>query len=194
MARAQPSKRSRRKLIVFASLIGAVLILPIAFYGTTTTLENNDAFCASCHTEPESTFFTRSQAAPVDLASAHAAKKVTCIECHSGEGVPGRIQAIGLGAGDLFAYLSGNYSKPAIVKVPVTDEHCLKCHADVTQKRDFNNHFHLFLARWQKLDPQAATCVDCHKGHDDKGSPQIRWLQEQPTIAICQACHTRIGG
>lgn len=194
MSRAQPLKRTRRKPVIFLSAIAAVLILPVVFYGTTTSLENNDSFCASCHTEPESTFFTRSQAAPVDLASAHAAKKVTCIECHSGEGVPGRIKALTVGAGDLFAYISGKYNKPAIVTVPVTDEFCLKCHADVTQRREFNNHFHLFLSRWQAIDPQAATCVDCHTGHDNQGNPQIAFLQEQPTIDRCQACHAHLGG
>ena len=43
-------------------------------------IENKDAFCASCHTEPESRYFTQSQATPVDLATAHSAKGVECIQ------------------------------------------------------------------------------------------------------------------
>ncbi len=55
-------------------------------------LENNDAFCASCHTEPESRYFQQSQdtSAPT-LASFHTQKDVRCIDCHSGSGPLGRL-------------------------------------------------------------------------------------------------------
>lgn len=158
-------------------------------------LENNDAFCASCHTEPESRYFTQSQASPVDLASAHTAKSVECIQCHSGRGSIGRMTAMAAVAlPDLLAYRSGHYRKPAVTTVPVGDDHCLKCHADVTRGADFNNHFHRFLPLWQAQDPAyAAACVSCHNGHFVGGDPQIGFLVESTAAAVCQECHAFAG-
>jgi predicted CXXCH cytochrome family protein len=158
-------------------------------------LENHDAFCASCHTQPESAYYQRTQdQAAVDLASAHAAKKVGCIQCHSGPGVTGRVGAMMVGAGDLTAYLSGHYRNPAIVTVPVGDAYCLKCHAAVTTNRSFNNHFHLFLSQWQRGDPKnAATCVECHQAHLTGGPANVAFLQEATTIPVCERCHAFAG-
>jgi nitrate/TMAO reductase-like tetraheme cytochrome c subunit len=59
----------------------------------------HDQFCASCHTQPESIFFQRSTGAlAVDLASFHTTQKTRCIDCHSGPGLFGRMQAELLGA------------------------------------------------------------------------------------------------
>ncbi len=158
-------------------------------------LENNDSFCVSCHTRPETAYYQRTQdAAATDLASAHSAKGVKCIECHSGAGPIGRLQGMSVGAGDLAAYLSGRYHNPAVATVPVGDGNCLKCHADVTARRDFDNHFHVFLAQWQALAPgNAATCVDCHESHVTGGLSNIAFLQEAPTVAVCDRCHAIAG-
>ena len=54
--------------------------------------EAHDPFCASCHTQPKLTFFQRStDAQAVDLAAYHTAQKTRCIDCHSGQGVWGRM-------------------------------------------------------------------------------------------------------
>lgn len=160
-----------------------------------THLENNDAFCASCHTEPESRYFTQSRESPVDLASAHGAKSVECIQCHSGRGSIGRLTAMATVAlPDLLAYRSGHYRNPALTTVTVGDDHCLKCHADVTRRGDFNNHFHRFLPLWQARDPaNAATCVSCHQAHVAGGDPKIGFLAELTATAVCQDCHTFAG-
>ncbi len=159
-------------------------------------IEDGDAFCASCHTQPESTYYQRTQdRTAVDLASAHTAKGVTCIQCHSGPGIPGRVSAMtGIAATDLLAYLSGHYHNPAIVTVPVGDDHCLKCHGDLTRNQNFNNHFHLFLSQWQQFDPKnAATCVSCHQSHATSGKADIAFLDEVTTVEVCQRCHNGVG-
>jgi len=176
---------------------GAILfVLGLATMFTATQLENHDSFCASCHTEGEQTFFDRSlAAAPVDLASYHTAKSTRCIDCHTGPGVTGRFWGLMAGASDLVSYFSGRYPQPAIQDNPITDDHCMKCHAALLQKQDFNNHFHLYLARWQKLDPQnAGTCVSCHNGHNTNGDVKLMYLNEQDTTQVCQKCHTTAGG
>jgi len=173
-------------------LTGIVLLAGGSAYGA--HLENNDQFCASCHTRPETIFVARAQHSAVDLASAHSAKGVNCIACHSGEGVAGRLEALKLGAHDLVAYASRNYPQPAVTTHPIGDVNCLKCHQKILQNRSFDNHFHVLLPRWQEVDPEnAATCVQCHSGHADNGEPRLAWLNRQQTVAQCNACH-RIAG
>ncbi|MBI3363267.1 MAG: hypothetical protein HY023_19365 [Chloroflexi bacterium] len=176
-----------------------VSVVAMAFFASAglviAHVEDNSAFCASCHTQPESAYYQRAIATTsVDLASKHAAKNITCIECHSGPGVTGRIGGMMVGAGDLLVYESGHYRNPAVVTVAIADGNCLKCHATVTAKRDFNNHFHVFLAKWQSLDPKnAATCVECHQSHITDGVAKVAFLKEAPTVAVCQRCHAFAG-
>ena len=92
-----------------------------------TELGVRDTLSASCHTQPESEFYQRSLAAPVDLASAHTAKQVDCIQCHSGPGAAGRLQAVSsVAAPDLVHYLTKNFHDPAIVTVPISNDNCLE--------------------------------------------------------------------
>ncbi len=196
-------KRDRRKARassmrwkVVAGVV-AVLVFSLAGAGLTYAahLENNDSFCASCHTQPETQFFQRSLAAPVDLASFHTTKAVTCIGCHSGDGSIGRVSAMtGVALPDLVHYLNGHYRSPATTTVPIGDDHCLKCHADVPNRQDFNNHFHVFLATWQARSPSdAASCVDCHQSHVTGGIVDAGYLQQATTDAVCQRCHESLG-
>jgi predicted CXXCH cytochrome family protein len=153
-------------------------------------LEGSDAFCASCHSQPESQYFDRSQAStPVDLASFHREKATNCIDCHSGRGVTGRIGAFMVGGHDLIAFVTHTDTQPAPLTVPIGDSNCLKCHADVVQTRDFNRHFHAFLPQWQAQDPHAATCVSCHSAHTTAGTADLMYLVENPTTQVCQTCH-----
>ena len=186
--------RALRWLIVAGAVVAVGIVLASGGLVTAIQLENRNAFCASCHTEPESQFYQRSLAAPVDLASAHNAKNVPCIQCHSGPGTTGRVEAItSVAAPDTFAFYSGHYRKPATITAPIGDEHCLKCHADVSTRQDFNNHFHAFLPRWQAQAPKdAATCVECHQGHNANGRADIAYLEEFTTATVCERCHSTI--
>jgi len=162
--------------------------------GVAAQMENHDAFCASCHTEPESTYVTRSRAAqPVDLASFHARRGVRCIDCHSGPGVSGRVKAMMLGAHDALRFLSGRYPQPAPLTRPIRDDHCVKCHADVLHQRTFDRHFHVFLPQWQALDARAGHCVDCHQGHNTQGEARLSFLNREVTLQVCRACHAFAG-
>ncbi len=183
-----------RRWPVWAAL-AAVLLFASAGLATAATQEDHDSFCASCHSQPESTFFQRTQTAAVDLASQHQAAAATrCIDCHSGPGVTGRAGAMALGARDLAAWVTHTDQQPAPLTVPVSDATCLKCHGDVPTTRDFNRHFHAFLARWQAMDPNAATCVSCHSGHATDGDPSLAFIQQQQTQQVCDNCHRSNGG
>ncbi|RME42992.1 MAG: hypothetical protein D6791_16545 [Chloroflexi bacterium] len=193
-SRQSGTRRFLRPSLVWLAAGVAVLLLTASTFAYGAHLENNDHFCGSCHTEPEATYVSRAQQRMVDLASAHADKGVGCIDCHSGSGPGGRLDAIMLGARDLAAYVKGGYPQPAVLTHPISDANCLKCHQEVLRNRTFDNHFHFFLPRWRQVTPDiAASCVDCHTSHTTDGEGQLGWLNKQRTVAQCDACH-RIAG
>ena len=189
-----------RRLFLFGCLVlvGSVIVV-IGGVGVSLALENQDAFCASCHTEPEATYYQHStQPNPGTLAAFHTQKETTCIDCHSGGGVWGRSEGLTQGAQDLMAFLSGAYHRPAISLNPLSDVSCLKCHLDVSQSRPSgsratNGHYHLFLPRWQAADPQAAGCITCHAAHSH-GLDGLEFMNQGRVAQVCDACHTALSG
>jgi predicted CXXCH cytochrome family protein len=192
---ARPPVKKRRKLWLIAVIPVVLIVLGVATVATAMSFENHDDFCASCHSEPESTYFKREAAAPTDLASFHSTKQVNCIDCHSGVGViPGRLDSFMLGTKDLIAWNLGRAKQPAVHTVPIADANCLKCHTTLMQQQNMNNHFHIFLSRWQARDKNAATCVSCHQSHNTDGEVQLGFLNRATTTNVCQSCHRILGG
>ncbi|KAA3648634.1 MAG: hypothetical protein DWQ07_00095 [Chloroflexi bacterium] len=188
-------------------LLLALPILGVFFIGGSLTLavqlENRDSFCASCHTEPESTFFTRSLEPPVDLASAHSQTEVSvrCIDCHSGEGINGRTGSLQQGVIDLLAYISGDFTQPATTHNPVGDIGCTKCHTPHISKDElstgieFQSHYHLasYLNEWDLRAPQAAgTCATCHSAHSLGTNADNHFTP--PSNDTCEDCHRALSG
>jgi predicted CXXCH cytochrome family protein len=188
---------NRRIQIITASAIGAFILFGLVIPWGAMQRENHDSFCASCHTEGEQTFLDRSLVTAdvsTDLASFHAAKKsARCIDCHTAPGIIGRYTGLFAGATDLINFYSGHYPQPATLEEPMGDGNCTKCHADVATKQDFNNHFHTLLARWQAMDPKAASCVDCHASHDTTNDAGVGFLNKEKTTQVCQNCHAVAG-
>src|ERR1700736_4705328 len=98
---------------------GVVVVLRLVSAGAGTavglTLEEDNAFCASCHTQPEYDFYMRTQSVAqkpadvADLATYHIVRMdgnkqpnreaLKCISCHGGPTLPDRVQtATTLGA------------------------------------------------------------------------------------------------
>jgi predicted CXXCH cytochrome family protein len=170
-----------------------VLLLAGSGLGFAASQEENDSFCASCHTQPESTYYERSLAAtPVDMASSHHTtndQNSKCIDCHSGSGITGRLAAMLLGARNAFMLFTHTATQPAPLTVPIQDENCIKCHDNISRQTDLSNHFHAFLARWQAADPKAASCVDCHSAHTTGGDAAQGYLLADRVNPICDRCH-----
>jgi hypothetical protein len=186
----------RRGQVVAGGLITAFILFGLVIPLSAMQFENHDSFCASCHTEGETTFYSRSLApSTVDLASFHAAKHAArCIDCHTAPGLIGRYGGLMAGTSDLVSYFSGHYPQPAIQDTPIGDGNCTKCHMNVLTDQAFNNHFHAFLPRWQALDPQnAAHCVDCHLSHGTTNDAGAVFLGQNTTVSICQKCHQFAG-
>lgn len=213
MSQAPASSRKRPFpfVPVFMAAVVGLLLLTVGGFAFAASQEAHDPFCGSCHTQPESTFLQRSTAAqPVDLASFHTTQQTRCIDCHSGKGVAGRVQAELMGAHNAWLWITRTAVQPATLTTPIGDDHCLKCHSDVTsrgytpregitlqgvrinrreEEEGGSNHWHELLSRWQARASGAGTCVDCHTGHTT-GSTARQGFMDAPTVqAECDACH-----
>ena len=213
-----PVAKRPRWLWPLVAIVALAIVLTVSGFTYAANQEEHDAFCASCHTEPESTYVQRSTTAPpVDLASFHTTEETRCIDCHSGAGLPGRMQAELLGARNAALWYAHAAVQPAKVTQPIGDANCLKCHQEVTQEgytpehsvtlgrggrgeggegeggEAGPNHWHEQLARWQATAANAATCVSCHPGHSTAGTAQTGFQDPQATEAVCEGCHQVLG-
>lgn len=201
----------KKRVIFVGVILGAIFFLGVSGVGVSLALENQNAFCASCHTEPESKYFQQSlQASATTLATFHIQKQTNCIDCHSGGGPLGRVQGLEQGSDDLVLYISGNYKQPAITSNPLGDDSCIKCHPEVLTRgrrsppskiqdpvqgrgnRPNDGHYHQFLQRWQAADPRARHCVDCHTSHID-GQANVGFMTAAPVQQVCNSCHDALG-
>ena len=170
-------------------------------------MEKDNSFCGSCHTEPETTYLMRFDAALTgtapDLASYHyrhsessispKVPTIRCIDCHVGEGLVGRGIVLSLAAFDAIKYFTHTARQPAQVVFDVQNEACLKCHeAEVKKFADqpekpfiIDNHFH-----YKYFQPGAAplTCTACHIAHRE-GSELNGFQFNRVIIPVCEACH-----
>lgn len=208
---ASAKKRPFSIVSVLIAVVAGFLLLTVGGFAFAASQEAHDPFCGSCHTQPESTFLQRSTATqPVDLASYHTTQQTRCIDCHSGKGVAGRVRAELMGAHNALLWITGIAVQPAVLTTPIGDEHCLKCHQEVTsrgytpreqiilqglrtnrreEEEGGSNHWHELLSRWQSRASDAGSCVSCHTGHE-MGSTAQQGFMDAPTVqAECDACH-----
>jgi len=178
-----PSLKRAFGLTIFALSALGLISVAVAL-----RVEERDAFCASCHTEPETSYVGRSQGPdPSDLASFHAAKDVPCILCHSRPGLVGRVTTLPLAAWDGARFFAGAYHQPARLRGPLHDGVCLQCHAGAVEERGFANHFHSELAAAGK-GPTTAGCATCHTGHVTTSDTEP-FLLRTTLERQCNACH-----
>ncbi|HRE48271.1 MAG TPA: cytochrome c3 family protein [Aggregatilineales bacterium] len=158
-------KRPRRRLwLILGGLVGVLIVLGGGGFLVGTALEEQDTFCASCHTPSEVTYFNRAYMAldqpaetTVDLATAHyraaqASRTVfKCIDCHRGDaGLSHRVTALALGAYDAVVFFAGR-DDPTIEKHKtktgwLANAACTTCHGETLLYLDgINNHFHSYL-------------------------------------------------
>jgi nitrate/TMAO reductase-like tetraheme cytochrome c subunit len=211
------NSQRKKKFAIIPLLLGAgiaAILLVVGGFAFAASQESHDPFCASCHTQPESTFFERSTAAqPADLASYHTTQRTACIDCHSGQGISGRVQAELMGARNALKWYTGTAVQPAVLTFAIGQQNCLKCHETITTRgytakqqitvpggregrggrgdddEAGGNHWHEFLARWQAKSASAGTCTSCHDGHGAGSDAQTGFMNAQNVQASCDACH-----
>ncbi len=194
-----------------AGLMVAGIIALAAGVTTVSINERNDQFCGTCHTQPETTYLARFQAAlngnADDLAAFHhrqlyprnspQAYHIRCIDCHVGEGLVGRGIVISLAAWDALKYVTGTARQPAQVVFTVQNEGCIKCHEQQVKQNlekpafpfEIENHFHYKL-----FEPGAPfeSCVACHPSHRE-GTELNGFQFRSVIIPVCEDCHRREG-
>ena len=203
------------RLFDWRVLAGIVVLGVIALAGGLFVVgkaEENNQFCGACHTEPETTYLTRFDAALAgqpadDLAAFHhkqlyprnsqQARNIRCIDCHVGEGIIGRGIVVSLAAWDALKYVTRTARQPAVVVFTIQNEACLKCHAeqakknlDLTRTRfEIDNHYHYKL-----FEPNAPfeRCVDCHLSHEP-GTELNAFQFRKVIIPVCEDCHKQEG-
>jgi len=172
-------------------------VLAAGVYTTGVQLEANDSFCASCHVEPETTFYQASLApvAAVTLAAFHAGKQTLCVDCHSRQWIPGRLWAQWGGLQNLLAYRSGHYRNLSETTRPVGDGGCTKCHSDLTWVSERPGHYHSpwLRWRWRAADAPANTCEACHPSHEAVAPAADHFMDAGRNETQCDACHDAIG-
>jgi len=192
------------------SLLCLGVLFSLSAVLTVSHLEEQDPFCAACHTAPEVEYVARAQAAfagseAQDLASAHYAlaarpnSAARCIDCHRGNGgLRHRAQTLALGARDAVLFVSGQADAtlekgPASLAAPhLLNAACLQCHADLLQDTDFENHFHAELVETQST----VTCGSCHPAHlTVLGGSVAHYLDLAGRVyPACEQCHREVRG
>ncbi|MBM3129605.1 MAG: hypothetical protein FJ009_13380 [Chloroflexi bacterium] len=187
--------RNLLRLIAFGAGIVVLAIAVGVLY--VSHQEQANAFCVSCHTEPEMTYLARyfravEQDAAEDLAAFHyRAKEIRCIDCHGGEGALGRTQVLLYGAHNAFKRYTGFAQQPATIILPLQNEACLKCHDARVRQPGFENHMH----NKQFLSPEPVPfirCSDCHVSHRP-ADERTTFLFRDAIFPRCEYCHKTVG-
>jgi len=191
------TRLTQNRLIRSLLILGAAgLILAIGVYTVGIQTENNDGFCASCHTEPEATYYQASLKAsvPTTLAVFHAKAHTRCIDCHSRQFIPGRVWGLWGGLHNLIAFKTGNYNDPATITRPVGDGGCTKCHSDLTWGNERPGHYHSPELRraWKAANGPVGTCDACHPSHQSAAMGN-RFMNINHLTSQCDACHKATG-
>ena len=188
--------RSRLAKVVLLGVVTA-FIVAAGLFTVGLRLESNDRFCASCHLEPETSYFQASlnPDAATTLAAFHAGVRTRCINCHSRRWIPGRVWAQWGGLQNLLAYWSGDFTRPNATTRPVGDGGCSKCHSDFTWVIERPGHYHspLLRRRWRSADGPANTCEACHPSHQEITPAADRFMRADLIELQCTACHDATG-
>jgi nitrate/TMAO reductase-like tetraheme cytochrome c subunit len=170
-------------------------------------LEEQNDFCASCHTQPEVEYVMRLHATYQsvhdidDLATFHVVptsqnkqpkrEPLKCISCHGGATTNDRFETLfTLGVGDGLKFITGQYHHPAKTMRPLPDSYCAQCHQKDIELRVFANHFHYEL-KAREAPPLA--CVSCHPSHRDADALN-QYILKEAAYPQCNACHKIMGG
>jgi len=179
-------------------LLGVVsFVLATGIYAFGVRLETDDAFCASCHVEPETTYYQASlnAAKATTLAAFHAGEDTRGIDCHSRLWIPGRLWAQWGGLQNLLAFRAGVYNDPSVTPRPVGDSGCSKCHVDLAWVSERPGHYHSPELRrhWRAVGGPANTCEACHTSHEVVASPGGHFMDAELIEVQCDSCHDLTG-
>jgi hypothetical protein len=190
--------------LIFTGLFLVLVIAATAGLIHLTNEQQNDAFCASCHTVPEVTYRDRSSAAvagalAVDLSSSHyqqirgQGETLRCIDCHQGNGSLGhRIDTVTLSARNALAWLGGRNNQK-IEKLYLSAPHlsntgCVNCHQKTLLLAGKDNHHHNMLPPAYDLWHDGGSLI-APEGVVDRQAIITAGLVRYDTKLMCSDCH-----
>ena len=162
-----------------------VVLLTGGSLAAATQVENRDSFCVLPHPTGERVLPAIACRPGRSGIGAHSQPGRLHPMSQRSRNCFGRLQAISsVAAPDLVHYLTKNYHDPAVhLPFPIGDDHCLKCHSDVSSQlllcKNFSNRT-AFSAPVAGLAPDsAATCTECHRGRDPAARQTLRSCRKQ---------------
>ena len=186
-----PLRSRRRPLTLWVLALAAVAVGSVAFVKHQ---DEDNRFCVACHLH-QTHYDGMVTAPPATLAAAHhlasgPGHPERCFTCHSGEGVAGWSQVTLLSAWDAARWVLGDRHEPTLMRLPITNAACLKCHAsDLREQPRDEQKFH-GLADHR---PVRIPCMACHVTH--RAGPRERDFLDDSTVrAQCQRCHRNLDG
>lgn len=146
-----PKKRFNLKPKVVLIVLAVMVIAGIAGVMGMTQLSKNPAFCGTCHIIKP---YYQSWKGGNLLAGKHAAKGVSCLDCHHKSYIEKAEEGV--------RYITGTYSKP-LKEIAFTREQCLQCHG-----KDFDKV--VSATNFEESNPHDShlgemECTQCHKMH-----------------------------
>lgn len=180
------------------ALLALALGLSVGFGGVLARKEQDDRFCVSCHLHEEK--FDRFQARPVatDLAGAHGGSRqaVRCIGCHGGADTAMRFRVWAVAGLDTLRFLTGRYEEPRVMRLPLRDAECRRCHDPVVrvtpeQEEATEGRGDSYHAITEHRGVRTA-CVACHAAHTP-GDKRVQFVNRRTVLPLCRPCHERMG-
>ena len=156
--------------------------------------DQDNQFCISCHLHEQIHRNTVAEPPPT-LSGGHYRAKGSrhperCFTCHSGEGVVGWSQVTLLSAWDAARWVLGDRHEPTRMRLPLSDQACLKCHAaDVrgTKSEEETVKYHEMSSHRAVSIP----CASCHVTHKP-GVRAKQFLDDETVRGRCRGCHDRL--
>ncbi|MCW1967283.1 MAG: NapC/NirT family cytochrome c [Anaerolineae bacterium] len=199
-------KSSRSLALWLPLMLISLVILAVLIGGTSyvTARENEDTFCISCHTVPETTYVKRGQAAvggavAVDLSSFHYQQirgkggTIHCIDCHLGDQTwQAHASKWQMTVRHAASWLTGrNTDQPETLRLRVphlTNNACITCHRNTLLTVGSANHHHNNLPVAYELWKAGAPLVMPPDTRDTQAMT-ARGLSRYDTTVQCATCH-----
>jgi len=182
-----PEKVITSRVVPIALGIAGIYFAVLAVTGW---LEQDNAFCISCHLHEgiyEDYYSPEGQI--VSLAAGHRVigEPVPCIGCHGLEGLAGRTTTLMISTREGLKFLLGRYETEPDFLPPLPDPYCIKCHAERELVRLEAGDYHP-LTEHLSLD---ILCTECHTGHPP-GDPELQYMDEEKVVRHCVRCHPEL--
>lgn len=162
--------------------------------------ERDNRSCVSCHLHDEK-FRRLTSAVATDLAAFHHQKKaeVGCIACHGGADPSMRLKVWAIAGFDTVRFLSGAYTEPTHMRLPLRDAECRQCHTPILVSRIGQaapgsasaKRGPASAASPRAIDPSDESTFVAEAETEGRAGTSYHAIREHDTVKIaCVRCHS----